>query len=63
MVHFTQKKVLLLIHHFAYGSVKVTQLFHFNKEAQFGTVDVAVPWAFIQEQEAGFPGREDVMLT
>jgi len=26
-------------------------------------VDVAVPCALVQEQEAGFPGTEDLMLT
>jgi len=43
--------------------VRVTQLLHFIKEAQFGTVDVAVPCALVQEQEAGFPGTEDLMVT
>jgi len=34
----------------------------YYKPSQFGTVDVAVPWALVQEQAAGFPSLEDVML-
>jgi len=34
---------------------------HGIKHEQFGTVDVTVPWAFLQEQHAGLAGKEETM--
>jgi len=40
----------------------VGNIIHFNKQSQIGVVDAVIPWALLQEQEAGFPGSEETML-
>jgi len=35
---------------------------YFDKQGTSGTVFLAVPWAFVQIEDALFPGRAETML-